>query len=80
MCIRDSPYTVTKDNMNNIYEIQDPVTKRIKGYYNQTSLKKYVEAWITWRAWLLFWKILSDNINFQMIIMNMKMNVNKLLI
>ena len=37
------PYTVTKDNMNNTYEIQDPVTRRIKGNYNQTSLKKYIE-------------------------------------
>ena len=38
------PYTATKDNMNNTYEIQDPATRRIKVNYNQTSLKKYVEA------------------------------------
>ena len=43
MCIRDSPYTVTKNNMNNTYELQDPVTKKIKGTYNQTSMKRYIE-------------------------------------
>ena len=37
------PYTVTRNNMNNTYEIQDPVTKKIKGNYNQTSMKRYIE-------------------------------------
>ena len=45
MCIRDrlyvGPYVITKDNENNTYEITDPINKRVRGTYNQTSLKKY---------------------------------------
>ena len=37
------PYTITKDNKNNTYEILDPITKRTKGTYNQASLKMYFE-------------------------------------
>ena len=35
------PYTITKNNQNNTYEITDPVSKKIKGTFNQASLKKY---------------------------------------
>lgn len=35
------PYIVSKDNQNNTYEIVDPRTQRIKGTFNQTSMKKY---------------------------------------
>ena len=35
------PYIVSKDNQNNTYEIVDPKTQRIKGTFNQTSMKKY---------------------------------------
>ena len=37
------PYTVTNNNLNNTYELQDPITKRIKGTYNQTSMKRYID-------------------------------------
>ena len=37
------PYTVTKNNLNNTYELQDPITKKIKGTYNQASMKRYIE-------------------------------------
>ena len=36
-------YTVTKNNLNNTYELQDPITKKIKGTYNQASMKRYIE-------------------------------------
>ena len=35
------PYTITKDHKNNTYEIADPISKKVKGTYNQASLKKY---------------------------------------
>ena len=38
------PYTITKNNLNNTYELQDPITKRVKGIYNQASLKRYIEV------------------------------------
>ena len=44
MCIRDrytGPYVITKNNNNNTYEIMNPITKKIKGTYNQESIKKY---------------------------------------
>ena len=37
------PYTVTKNNFNNTYELQDPITKKIKGTYNQASMKRYID-------------------------------------
>ena len=37
------PYVITKYNNNNTYEIMNPITKRIKGTYNQESIKKYNE-------------------------------------
>ena len=35
------PYTITKDHENNTYELTDTINKKIKGTYNQTSLKRY---------------------------------------
>ena len=35
------PYAITKDHKNNTYEIADPISKKVKGTYNQVSLKKY---------------------------------------
>ena len=35
------PYVITKNNDNNTYEIMNPITKKIKGTYNQESIKKY---------------------------------------
>ena len=35
------PYTITKDHKNNTYEIADTINKKVKGTYNQASLKKY---------------------------------------
>ena len=37
------PYTITKNNNNNTYEILDPITKKTKRTYNQASLKKYYD-------------------------------------
>ena len=37
------PYLITKDNDNNTYELTNPVNNKIKGTYNQASLKKYHE-------------------------------------
>ena len=38
-----SPYVITKDNGNNTYEISSITTKKIKGVYNQASIKKFYE-------------------------------------
>ena len=35
------PYTVSKDNSNNTYEILDSNTLKRKGTYNQSSMKRY---------------------------------------
>lgn len=35
------PYIITKVNGNNTYEITDPITNKIKGTYNQASMKIY---------------------------------------
>ena len=37
------PYVITKDNGNNTYEISNITTKKIKGVYNQASIKKFYE-------------------------------------
>ena len=37
------PYRITKDNDNNTYEITNPVNNKVKGTYNQASLRKYHE-------------------------------------
>ena len=37
------PYLITKDNDNNTYEFTNPVNNKIKGTYNQVSLRKYHE-------------------------------------
>ena len=37
------PYVITKDNGNNTYEISNVTTKKIKGVYNQASIKKFYE-------------------------------------
>ena len=37
------PYIITKDNGNNTYEVSNPITKKIKGVYNQSSIKKFYE-------------------------------------
>ena len=37
------PFTITKDNENNTYEVTDTVSNKVKGTYNQTSLKRYHE-------------------------------------
>ena len=37
------PYVITKDNGNNTYEISNITTKKIKGVYNQVSIKKFYE-------------------------------------
>ena len=37
------PYTVSKDNGNNTYEILDPHTLKKKGTFNQSSIKRYYE-------------------------------------
>ena len=38
------PYTITRDKGNNTYEITNPITKKIKGVYNQASIKKYYDS------------------------------------
>ena len=43
MCIRDRPYIVSKDKNNNTYEIKEMGSSKIKGVYNQASMKKYHE-------------------------------------
>ena len=37
------PYIITKDNGNNTYQISNINTRKIKGVYNQTSIKKFYE-------------------------------------
>lgn len=37
------PFVVTKDNKNNTYEITDPTTNKVRGTYNQASMKRYHE-------------------------------------
>ena len=37
------PYVITKDNGNNTYEISNITTKKVKGVYNQASIKKSYE-------------------------------------
>ena len=37
------PYVITKDNVNNTYEVSNPIIKKIKGVYNQVSIKKFYE-------------------------------------
>ena len=35
------PYTITKDNHNNTYELSNTETNKVKGVYNQAKIKKY---------------------------------------
>ena len=35
------PYVITKDNKNNTYELKEINSPKIKGTYNQLSIKKY---------------------------------------
>ena len=37
------PYIVVKDNHNNTYELREIVSGRVKGVYNQASIKKCYE-------------------------------------
>ena len=37
------PYIITTDNGNNTYQISNINTRKIKGVYNQTSIKKLYE-------------------------------------
>ena len=34
------PYIITKDKMNNTYELTDPTSQQIKGTYNQAAVKR----------------------------------------
>ena len=43
MCIRDRPYIISNVKNNNTYEIKEIHSDRIKGVYNQASMKKYYE-------------------------------------
>ena len=47
MCIRDrlytGPYVISNITNNNTYEIKEIDSERIKGVYNQASMKKYYE-------------------------------------
>ena len=47
MCIRDrlytGPYVVSKIKNNNSYEVKEMESEKIKGVYNQASMKKYYE-------------------------------------
>ena len=44
LLLYNGPYIIVKDNHNNTYVVSEIMTKRIKGTYNQSSLKKYYEA------------------------------------
>ena len=44
LLLYNGPYIITKNNNNNTYIISDVTTKRIKGTYNQASLKRYYKA------------------------------------
>ena len=35
------PYVITRENNNNTYELNDIISEKIKGVYNQSSIKKY---------------------------------------
>ena len=37
------PYLVAKNNNNNTYELKEIVSGKVKGVYNQASIKKYYE-------------------------------------
>ena len=37
------PYVITKDNKNNTYELKEINSPKIKGTYNQVSIKKYFD-------------------------------------
>ena len=37
------PYVITKHNLNNTYEMKDINSQKIKGMYNQLSIKKYFD-------------------------------------
>lgn len=43
LLLYDGPYTFSRDNNNNTYELTETTTNKIKGTYNQTELKKYYE-------------------------------------
>ena len=37
------PFIITKDKENNTYEVTDTINNKIKGTYNQASLRRYYE-------------------------------------
>ena len=50
LLLYNGPYIIVKNNNNNTYVISDVETKKIKGTYNQVSLKMYYEP--NKRSWI----------------------------
>ena len=43
LLLYNGPFLINKDNNNNTYALVSPNTKKIKGTYNITEMKKYHE-------------------------------------